>query len=420
MNFETFAVGLSLFIFIPFLGIFILFWAMYSGLRRNFLEKSIKPLMLGYFFLAILLIIVSLLSVNVWPALLGIVNFIPFFVFYLTIHLIMDSPGKLKYLAWALSISCLPIAMIGIAQILWGWGFEMKISQFSLWGVIQGGNPPARMSSIFMHANTYAAYLISVFPLLLCLTIDFFEKPDLKGLKNLFKALFLLSTIALAILSIILTSTRAAWGVLIFYLIGFAIYKSWDLITYALLAVFTFSLVSAYNRGSLGIILRKIVPYYVWARINDSMYPQRPEGLTRLEQFKYAWKLTLERPLTGWGMQNFGDLYQAHAGVWVDEPHNLLLLLTTGVGIPATLGFLFLVGWVMVNGSRLLLDFPAEWQEDRMIYFSYLLAFIGIVLFSMTTPALVDLRANTLSWTILAAVTGLVRVRLKRDSAILG
>ena len=150
------------------------------------------------------------------------------------------------------------------------------------------------------------------------------------------------------------------------------------------------------------------------------MYPQRPEGLTRLEQFKYAWKLTLERPLTGWGMQNFGDLYQAHAGVWVDEPHNLLLLLTTGVGIPATLGFLFLVGWVMVNGSRLLLDFPAEWQEDRMIYFSYLLAFIGIVLFSMTTPALVDLRANTLSWTILAAVTGLVRVRLKRDSAILG
>lgn len=401
---------------IPFAGIFIILQAVYSSLRKDFLKKSIKPLVIGYFLLGILLIIVSLLSINILPALLGITNFIPFFIFYLAISLIINSPKELRYLVWALSISCLPIAIIGIAQMSWGWGFEFKISELSLWGVIQGGNPPARMSSIFMHANTYAAYLVSIFPLLLALAIDFFEKQDLKKVENWPKALFLVSVIALAILSIIFTSTRAAWGVLVFYLVGFAIYKSWNFITYTLLAVFTFFMASAYNTGSLGTVLRKIIPYYVWGRINDSMYPHRPEGLTRLEQFKYAWQLTLKRPLTGWGMQNFGDLYQAYAGVWVDEPHNLLLLLTTAVGIPATLGFLLLVGWVLVKGSQVLISFPAEWDEDRIIYFSYLLAFMGIVIFSMTTPALVDLRANTLSWTILAAITGLVRVRWQQNT----
>lgn len=415
MNFKVFAMGLSLFMLAPFAGIFILLWAIYSSLRKNFINKSIRFLLVGYAGLAVLLVVVSLLSINIPLALLGILNFIPFFIFYLAINLIIDSPHQLRYLAWSLSGSALPIAMIGITQMLWGWGLEFKVLQLSLWGVIQGGYPPARMSSIFMHANTYAAYLISIFPLLLCLTIDVLEKQNLKESKNLLKVLFLISTITLVIFSIILTSTRAAWGVFVFYLLGFSIYRSWHFVTYALLAVSSFFLVSAYNKGPLGRILRQVFPHYLWARINDSMYPHRPEGLTRLEQFKYAWKLTLERPLTGWGMQNFGALYQAYAGVWVDEPHNLLLLLTTALGIPATLAFLWLVGWVLVKAGQLLRDFPSAWGEDRMIYFSYLLAFAGIVLFSMSTPALVDLRANTLGWSILAALTGLVRVHLRAN-----
>jgi O-antigen ligase len=138
------------------------------------------------------------------------------------------------------------------------------------------------------------------------------------------------------------------------------------------------------------------------------MYPNRPESLTRLSQWKFAWGMIQSRPLTGWGLQSFGPLYQDFAHTWLGYPHNLLLMLASNLGIPATIGLFSLVGWILAQGTRLFLDFPIQWRSDRTIFFTYLVAFAGFIIFNITDVTALELRLNTFAWLILSSVFGIV------------
>jgi hypothetical protein len=50
----------------------------------------------------------------------------------------------------------------------------------------------------------------------------------------------------------------------------------------------------------------------------------------------------------------------------------------------------------------------SQWHQDKLIIFSYLLAFAGCTLFNMFDVTLFDLRVNTLGWLILSAICGVI------------
>jgi O-antigen ligase len=118
----------------------------------------------------------------------------------------------------------------------------------------------------------------------------------------------------------------------------------------------------------------------------------------------------------GWGLRNFTPLYQAKMHLWLGHPHNLLLMLMAETGIPATLLFCGLISWILAQAVLLLgvcsgVEPPApryQWHQDRLILFTYLIAFAGFTLFNLLDVTIFDLRVNALGWVLLSAICGVV------------
>jgi O-antigen ligase len=150
-----------------------------------------------------------------------------------------------------------------------------------------------------------------------------------------------------------------------------------------------------------------VVPRWIWARINDDLFLNRPVASLRTSQWKFAWHLVQQRPLTGWGLRNFTPLYNAEMQFYIGHPHNVPLMLMAEMGIPATLIFYGMVGWVMYRGVMWVRE--ARWvvgAADRAITVTFLTVFLACTLFSFFDVTFFDVRINTLNWLILAAIWG--------------
>ncbi|MEG4231121.1 O-antigen ligase family protein [Microcoleus sp. Pol11C3] len=243
---------------------------------------------------------------------------------------------------------------------------------------------------------------------------------------------------------LIFTNSRNAWGLAVWAVLAFAFYAGYKKLLAAVLSVASTIFLSAFGPEPLRQSLRTIVPAFFWARLTDEMFPNRPTATLRKTQWEFAWSMTQQRPWTGWGLRNFTPLYQAQMQEWLGHPHSLILMLTAETGIPATLFLFGLVGWVLARGVLLLANwplFPADIKPeqipplekaenalvfnqnsisritnqvvgqdvragDRLIFFSYLLAFVACTLFNTVDVTLFDFRLNTTSWLLLAAIGG--------------
>ncbi len=249
-----------------------------------------------------------------------------------------------------------------------------------------------------------------------------------------FRFLFLTFAVVGNAVCLIFTNSRNAWILAVLAVLAFAIYAGWKkLLTVVFSAVGTVFL-SAFGPQPVRQYLRTIIPAFFWARLTDEMFPNRPTATLRTTQWQFAWSMTQQRPWTGWGLRNFTALYEAQMHEWLGHPHSLILMLTAETGIPVTLCFLGLVSWILARGVLLLVNwrshFPVDIQQqeieengisditnrvicqdvnsgDRLIFFSYLLAFAACTLFNTVDVTLFDFRVNTTSWLLLAAICGI-------------
>jgi O-antigen ligase len=363
---------------------------------------------------------VSLFGVEPRDALLGLANLLPYFGFFAAYSVLIQTTDQLRQLAWILLLSAMPVMLLGFAELWLHWGGDLAIggTPVHIFGLHPGGNPLGRMASLFGYATGLAEYLQMAFILALGLWVDAWEHRGVDGLGSLARSkpiefwrspqvIYLTGFLVVCGTALMLTSSRSAWGGAIVSLSIFALYQAWYWWLGLVSAAMAIVLSAAYAPSPLKEPLRAIVPRYVWARITDEMYPDRPEALTRVSQFKFAWKLIQERPLTGWGLQSFGKLYQAQSHTWVPQPHNIILMLSSSLGLPATIGLVTIVGWIFMLGTILFLDFPIDWRPSRTIFFTFLIAFGGFIMFNMTDVTLPDLRLNALAWLLLASICGL-------------
>jgi len=259
-----------------------------------------------------------------------------------------------------------------------------------------------------------------------------------------YRFLFLSCAVFGNALALIFTNSRNAWGLAVLAVLAFAFYAGYKKLLAAVLSVASTIFLSAFGPEPLRQYLRRIIPAFFWARLTDEMFPNRPTATLRKTQWEFAWSMTQQRPWTGWGLRNFTPLYQAQMQEWLGHPHSLILMLTAETGIPATLFLFGLVGWVLARGVLLLANWPLfsadikheqiATQEvvenalvinqkpiisskkqvicqevraaDRLIFFSYLLAFAACTLFNTVDVTLFDFRLNTTSWLLLAAICG--------------
>ncbi|WP_373529094.1 O-antigen ligase family protein [Nostoc sp.] len=373
---------------------------------RQYRKISRRPLNWGFALLSVLLIMTAGFAQNKTEAFLGLFNLLPFFLVFAAHSTLIQTFAQLRQMAWMIVIGSMPVVIIGLGQLFLGWSLKFQFLWIVLdWTIAPGGNPPGRIASLFLHANTFAAYLVIVFILGLGLWL---EQWRLGIRKNSVPLLFLTVAVMTNFIALIFTNSRNGWALAIFVCLAYALYQGWRILVGGVASISAGVLLAAFAPLPVAKFFRQYIPAFFWARLNDDMYPDRPVALMRKTQWEFAWSLTQQHPWTGWGLRSFSGLYKAQMQIPLGHPHNLFLMLSAETGFPSTLLFCALLSWILITSIQLLRKSKYLNTEDRLIFFSYLLAFVGWILFNTVDVTLFDFRLNTLSWLILAAICGVV------------
>ncbi len=433
--------GFLIFPLFPALGAIPIALAILGTGKEKFRQIISRPLNWAIGILSILLILTASIALHRSDAFLGLANFLPFFLLQISFSELIQKPAQLRRIAWILILPSLPIVILGLGQLFFNWYTSGLLANILGWTLIPNGNPPSRMSSVFMYANIFAAYLLIIFILALSLLIEnlvishkklddnnhnnsnsylsYAEESKSEKLRKIpyFQCLFLISVLAFCASAIALTNSRNAWAISSLACLAFAIYLGWRWLLAGIAGIVTIILAAAYAPSPISQFLRKFVPAFFWARLTDRNFPDRPLPYLRTTQWKFTFWMTQQRPLTGWGLRNFTPLYQAKYStpelpVWLGHPHSLFLMLTGEVGIPTAILFFTLVGWIIYQGCLLLVNINGK-KEDKLIIFGFIMVFLACTLFNTVDVSIFDLRINTLGWLLLASICGVVYHRKK-------
>ena len=362
--------------------------------------------------LTILLIISCILAEYPQESWLGLANFVPFFWLFIAIKELIKQPTQLKQLSWILILPSLPIVLLGLAQLYLLWDTSPLIESILGWQLVPQGIPTGRMSSVFIYTNFLAIYLAIAFSLGLGLWLETWQSGRQQFNSQVIRILLLLTIILLAdIGGLILTSSRNAWGLAIISFLAYALFMGWHWLIWSVMGAATTVLWASFLPNFGGMQLRQVVPAFFWARLSDQLY-ERPVETLRITQWEFCGNLIKERPLFGWGLRNFSPLYETKMNYWFGHPHSLYLMLGAETGLFSTLLLLGIVGLIMYQGFRWLIDYcrlnrANPHHNYQLIYFSYLIAFINCILFNLFDVTIFDLRVNTIIWIILAAISGI-------------
>ncbi|MGF1488519.1 MAG: O-antigen ligase family protein [Prochloraceae cyanobacterium] len=388
----------------------------------------------GLAILAIWLIVTSCFAVRPGDAFLGLANFLPFLALLASFPTLFQKPSQLRQIAASIAIPSLIVVILGIGQLFLGWQIPKLFFGLEL---VANGNPPGRMSSVLMYANILALYLSIAFILTMGLWIDTYRRlkrldkqedteiarcgdgkntswrrkeKERKTREKRKSVLWFLSIVIIAdSVGLILTSSRNAWAIAFFAFMAFAVYLGWRWLVLLVSLGISQVLIASFGPSPIKELSRKIVPEYFWARLSDEMYPDRPIATLRSTQWQFSLNLTQQDPLTGWGLRSFTPLYEEKMGIWMGHPHNLYLMLSAEIGIFGILLFFGLIAWIFLRAIILLnvrSQAKIKKQRDRLILFTYLVAFSSCIFFNIFDVSIFDWRVNVLGWILLAAILG--------------
>ncbi len=411
-------------------------WAKYAN---QFVQSLLHQLLL---ILGAWMVIIALFADRKDFSLLGLFNFLPFFVAFIAQSYLFRSGQQLRQLAWILVVPSVPISVLAIGQMFFGWGFHFKLLSFGGDGILldlllkSGGVPAGRASSLFYYATILASYLVITFTISFGLWTDaiatrktarqedpfplFLKLPTIvqKTLRHPWmQCSFLGLSVGLNFMALFLTQSRNAWGIALAVVFIFSVVLGWRILSGLLVSSFGIVMAAAYGVPPLSEWTRTIVPQMIWARVNDDLFPDRPIAFLRVTQWKFAVSLIEKRPWTGWGLRNFSALYETATGFLIGHPHNLPLMLSCEMGIPATVLFYGLVGTVIgtsiVHGQQ---SKPSN--RDRAIHLTLLLAFLCCTAFSLFDVPIFDARINLFGWMLLSSLWGFASAPLKYPTQV--
>ena len=389
--------------FFPLLGEIGLFSVLVRVWGRDFKYIIRNPLNWGWLLLTVWLIVNSFFAYRPTEAWLGLANFLPFFALFIAVSRAIDNCQQLYRLAWLLIIPSVPIVFLGLGQLYLNWESPLLIANVLGWSLVPLGVPEGRMSSVFIYANFLAIYLS--FTLILTVGLWLYSCYD-KQKKNIICLSFILIINSIGLL---FANSRNSWLIVFLACLAFALYLSWYWLIAGITATIGIILGASFGDFWGQQWLRKIVPQIVWGRLSDTMYPDRPIETLRITKWQFCQLKIQERPLIGWGLRNFTPLYLEATNFWFGHPHNLFIMLSLEIGIVATLFLCLIVGYILGRTIKsVFIDPKLELtKKNKLIVFTYLITFISCILFNLFDVTLFDLRVNTISWLILAAISGI-------------
>ncbi len=316
-------------------------------------------------------------SVNYWPWLL-----VPLLWFQLG----RAEPGAAQALGRSLVIGSVPLAVFGYLQVPLGWfGQWQLIPHILIFDSIAFAPPELRPTAVLLNPNALALYLL----LCLCLATSVFRWGWL--------------LCGLHVPLILWTESRNIWLVGLVLLGAIASHRRWWwLLGLWLLCVL---LVGGGVAGWPWAML--LLPERIAERLNGIWLPGTTAytaAIRRWDGWLFALDLVRDRPLRGWGWNQFYQLYGARplepVLEYLGHAHNIGLQLAAEGGVLVMAAFMGLWGWLL-----------GRWQGWPWALLAYLLAG-GLDVFYL------DGRFNLFFWLLLAVAWPLPKAAASQQTKL--
>lgn len=397
----------------PFLAAINLFILIIRNFQLNF--KIIKKQDSTFLLLIIILwlIISSYFAYDKEDAFLGMANFLSGFIIFITFKLMVNKISHLKAISFAISFTSILIVILGLGQLYFDWSSSKNLSFLTGYHLVGSGIPPNRMSSLFNHANILSLYLDTSFilslGLLLSQDIDKFNL--IKVLNNPKKwkisklDIWLYLTILLDIIGLLLTDSRNGWLIAFLAVIVFSFYYKIYPLLFLLTISGVFTAWASFGNLPAQNLMRKIVPDFIWLRLSDQIFENRPFPTLRITQWNFCLDMIMDKPILGWGIRSFSILYKKAFDTYLGHPHNLFLMFMAETGIIGLFLLMIFVGKILIKGPRITKYYQKN-KSEGVIFLSYLICFSGYIIFNLFDVSIFDFRLNILGWFILACISG--------------
>ena len=322
----------------------------------------------------------------------GLFNWLPFFWGFWGWQAYLATPEARRRCSGWLVAGTVPVLVTGLGQMALGWqGSWSMAGGLVTWYMEAGGNPGGRLSGIFAHANSTAAWLALTWPLVLAHLLE----PRLRWRQQC----VVLVLAVLQGLCLWLTASRNGWGAMILAVPLVLGPQSWAwLLPVALLGLIPVAL-AIIPADPLGLqeFARSVVPDSIWQRFVAESFQGRAPGDTRLEIWAFARQSIGQRPWLGWGAAAFEMLYSQRYG-FSGHLHNLPLDLAVSFGLPVALLLLVVPIHVLVTAVRH--GVATACITDR----GWLAAFLLLAGIHATDLPYYDARLNMAGWFLLAGL----------------
>jgi O-antigen ligase len=426
---EHLQIGILLFPTIPLLGVINVLIATFKIWRSHYQEIIRNSINRIWGIFGLCLILNCLFAYNLSEAIGGLFNFLPFFGLFAAINIFITTPNQLYQIAKITLIGGVPMHLLGLAQTLFGFQFKLNLL---ITNINLDKYDGSRINSLFDNPNIFGFYaamtLIMTFIVWDAL-IRQLEMPKAsfkvsfqylfdRFLKTTWGRDFSLVTgyLILNTINIVMAQSRAILILSCFIFIGYFIHRSsrW---ASGFTGAFTIGiLLAGYVNSRASQIVLKILPEVFWKRLQDPYAKDFPEAAGRPAIWRIASNLTQERPLTGWGLRNFSILFKERMNLWVGHQHNLVLMLSSEVGIPLTVFFVVIIVLLFQQSLSILFQnrlcpptdvHPMPVQHNANTTYYFYLVFFGMwVILNTIDITLFNLTLNTFSWLIFGAMSG--------------
>tara|TARA_B100000886_G_C20406138_1_gene484874 strand:+ start:104 stop:1450 length:1347 start_codon:yes stop_codon:yes gene_type:complete len=323
---------------------------------------------------------------------LGLVNWIPFFLFFITSQQYLKNSNQRKAFSNALISGLIPL-LFSCAMQYWFsiYGPFELMNGLIIWfqdPIINSG-----ITGLFNNQNYTGLWLTAILP---------FVFTELINKNNNFsKRLFLTILISLIVYFTFLTTSRnAILGILISI---FFFFRFRSLFFVPLTIIFVF-LIKFSNQLFVGIeISNKNFPLEML--LNKFKFISLSNvNLSRIEIYGIASDLISQNPIYGIGSSIFPYLYQNAGGVWeAQHAHNIILEIALNFGIPSAILLTFFVLSILIKSFFKLYPFSDK-NKSYTIEKSILISTLVIVVSHFFDITYYDGRISLLSWGLLSAL----------------
>ena len=310
--------------------------------------------------------------------LLGLINWIPYFILFFTSQNYLNTFKNRRIFAKLIIASTLPVIFSCILQAWFKIYGPFDLFNLIVW--FQKQPKDNEISGLFSNQNYTGLWLSSILPFALC---------ELKMIKNIFYQKLIMINIILAIIYfIILTLSRNAILGMIIIFMSIIKRKFFYLVSLISSLILIFNVVYLFFNDKLFDLLNN------FNRIN---FP-------RLEIYKISTKLILDHPILGWGSSTFPENFKLNGGYHNPQhTHNMLIELAYNHGLPLAflmvvfVTFIIFYSWKIINNQT----------YDRKLYLNnkcWLISFIVIVISHLSDITYYDGKISILTWILMAGL----------------